>query len=520
MPTAVAEQTAKRGERFFHSVMWSWLGVAVSIFTGIFLSAYIIHKVGHVAAGVWALIFSVVENFGIMDFGFRSATLKYSAHYRALGEPEKVNETINTALAFSVSVSFATIAATLLFVRQVTRFENISSEYADVFTVLLVMVGLGWATGAIFNPMSALLEGYQRFDLSSRIWIASMAVRALGIVAVLATGHGLIDMGKVALVALAVTYSLTFLAVRRVFPQLRFSPRLVTYSMFRQMLHYGLHTFGATIGLQALNQSAPMLIGHFMPSSAFVVYFTQPQRLLNYSVDMVGRVGFITGSHTAELAAKEDYVSIARMGIYINRYCFMLFTPLALALIVYGPQLFRVWIDAKFAVMCAPLLPVMAVGTTLAIAAQFNSSSILYGLGKHQGYAYSQMVEAAFCIAGLCWAIPRYGILGAAWVVSVLLVLNRGFVLSWLLSRALHFSLWKYLSGIYITPLMASVPTLLLSLWVRQNWIPGNNLREVIEGGAVLAAIYYAIAYFICLESEHRSMPANWLKARFSGRPA
>ena len=92
MLSAVAEQTSKRGERFFHSVMWSWFGVAVSIFSGIFLSAYVIHKVGHVAAGVWALIFSVVENFGMMDFGFRSATLKYAAHYRALGEPDKVNE--------------------------------------------------------------------------------------------------------------------------------------------------------------------------------------------------------------------------------------------------------------------------------------------------------------------------------------------------------------------------------------------------------------------------------------------
>ena len=273
-----------------------------------------------------------------------------------------------------------------------------------------MMVGIAWATGAVFNLFSALLEGYQRFDLSSRIWIVSIAVRSLGIVAVLATGHGLIDMGKAVLVALGVTYLLTFIAVRRVFPELKLSPSLVTYPMFRKMLHYGMHTFGATIGLQALNQSAPILIGHFMSSTAFVIYYTQPQRLLQYSVDMVGRVGFITGSHTAELAAREDYGAIARMGIYINRYCFMLFAPLALALIVYGPQLFRAWIDPKFAAMCAPLLPVMAVATTLAIAAQFNSSSILYGLGKHQGYAYSQMAEAAFCVAGLCWAIPRYGI--------------------------------------------------------------------------------------------------------------
>jgi O-antigen/teichoic acid export membrane protein len=520
MSTAVAENSAERGERFFHSVMWSWFGVAVSIFSGIYLSAFIIHKVGHEAAGVWALIFTVVDNFWMMDLGFRSATLKYTAHYRALGEPGKVNEALNTGLAFSGSVFLLTITATLLFVRQVTHFENISPEYADVFSKLLMIVGLGWATGAVFNLFSALLEGYQRFDLSNRIWIVSIAVRATGIVAVLATGHGLIDMGKAVLVALAVTYTLTFIAVRRVFPELSLSPRHVTYAMFRQMLNYGVHTFGATVGLQTLNQSAPILIGHFMPSSAFVVYFTQPQRLLQYSVDMVARVGFITGSHTAELSAKEDYESIARMGVLINRYCLMLFMPMALALVIYGPQLFRVWIDPRFSEMCAPLLPIMAVGTTLAIAAQFNSSSILYGLGKHQGYAYSQMVEAAFCVGGLCWAIPRYGILGAAWVVSVLLLLNRGLVLSWLLCRAIHFSLWKYLTGIYAMPLLTAVPAVILTLWIQRNFLPGNNLREVIAGGASLAAIYYSIAYFICLEKPHRAMPVNWVKARLLRRAA
>ena len=515
MPTDLAEQSSKRGERFFHSVMWSWLGVAVSIFSGVFLSPYVVLKVGHVAAGVWALIFSVLDNVWMMDLGFRSATLKYTAHYRALGQPDKVNQTINTGLAFSGSGCIIAVSAALLFARAVTRFENISPEYAEVFTKMLVMVGIGWAVGAVFNLLSAMLEGYQRFDLTSRIWITSTAVRAFGIFAVLATGHGLIDMGKVVLAALALTYFLTFLAVRKVFPEFRLSPRLVSYSMFRQMLSYGMHTFGATFSLQTLNQGAPILIGHFSPSSAFVAYFTYPLRLFQYSADMVGRVGLITGSHTAELAAKEDFSSIARMGIFINRYCFMLFMPLTLGVLIYGPQLFRLWIDPRFAAMCAPILPVIALGITLGTVAQFNSSSILYGLGKHHGYAYSLMVEAALCFGGLWWAIPRYGILGAAWVTSTLLVLNRGVVLSVLICRAIHFNVGSYLKGVYASPLLAAIPALLLWPSIRR-WIPGANWPELIGGGALLAAIYYAVAYFACLEPQHRDMPVNWIKARLN----
>jgi O-antigen/teichoic acid export membrane protein len=514
MATGVAEQSSKRGERFFHSVMWSWLGVAVSLFSGFFLNPYLVHKVGHVAAGVWALIFSVLDNVWMMDLGFRSATLKYTAHYRALGQPDKVNQTINTGLAFSGLGCTIAIVATLFFARVVTRFENISPEYAEVFSMMLVMVGTGVAIGSVFNLLTATLEGFQRFDLTSRIWITSTTVRALGLFGVLAAGHGLIDMGKISLAALAVTYALTFAAVRRVFPEFRLSPRLVSYAMFRQMMGYGLHTFGATFALQTLNQGAPILIGHFTPSSAFVAYFTYPLRLFQYSADMVGRVGMITGSHTAELAAKEDLKGVARLGILINRYCFMLFMPLTLGVLVYGTQLFRLWIDPRFAAMCAPILPVIALGITLSTVAQFNSGSILYGLGKHQRYAYSLMVEAALCFAGLWWAIPRYGILGAAWVTSALLVLNRGIVLSWLICRAVHIDIGKYLTGIYVSPILAAIPALLFALWIRSHGIPGSNWAQVIGGGAIIAVAYYAVAYFVCVETRHRAMPLKWVRAR------
>jgi O-antigen/teichoic acid export membrane protein len=513
MVSAAAEEPTRRSERFFHSVLWSWFGVAVSIFTGVLLSPYIIRKLGDEGYGVWVIIFAVADSFGMMDLGFRSATAKYTAHYRATGELDKLNETLNTAVFFSSAVLLFTICATIFFAGYITRFEHIKPEYAKTFTTLLIMVGLGCASGAVFNLFTACLEGFQRFDISSKIWIVQIAIRAIGITAVLATRHGLLAMGAVMMIALASTYTQTVLAVRKVFPQLKFSRSYLSFGMFRQMFSYGIHTFGAGVAAQILNQSAPVLISHFLPT-AFAGYYSQPVRLLQYSVDMVGRVGFVSGSHSAELAAKKDYEAVAQMGIYINRYCFMLFAPFTIALVVYGQELFRLWINPDFALMSAPLLPVVAVGTTLGVAAQFNSSSILYGLGKHQGYAYLLMVEAALCLGGLYWAIPRYGIMGAAWVTSGLIALTRGLITSWLMCRAVHFNVWTYLRGIYVPPLLAAAPVVPMAFWVKQHWLLGNNWGQLIAGSAFLALVYFTLAHFICLEKEHRALPVNWLRKR------
>ena len=306
---------------------------------------------------------------------------------------------------------------------------------------------------------------------------------------------------------------------KRVFPELRVSPLLATRSMFREMLSYGLHTFLANLSLRSVNQSAPLLIGHFLPT-AFVGYYRTPANLMQYTVDLVNRVGFVTGSNAAELAAKGDLATVTRMGLYVNRYCFTLFAPIAIAMTIYGQALLAVWYRPEFASHAGPLLAIMAVGTTLGIAAQFNSSSILYGLGKHHGYARSMTVEAILSVVGMFLVIPKYGILGAAWVSAVLMILNRGLYTAWLLSRATGCDFWEYLAGIYVRPFLIAIPVLLAGYWVKEHWLSGMNWVQALSGMALIAISYYAIAFFVCLREEHRALPWTWMKARFSAAAA
>jgi O-antigen/teichoic acid export membrane protein len=513
MPSAPVQQPVKRRQRFLGSVIWSWSGVVVSIVAGILLSPITIRKLGTEGYGVWIIVITLADYMGLMDLGFRSATIKYAAHYRATGQPGKINEVINTAVFYSSGVTAFTIAATLLLFRFAARFENISPAYHRRFEILLIAVGIGFGTGAVFYIFESSMAAFQRFDVTSRIWIVSTAIRSFGMAAVLLAGHGLLAMGAVLLASLALTYSLDYLGIRHVFPEFHWSPSAATLAMFRQMLAYGIHTFLAAISQLLLNQSAPILIAHFLPT-AYAGYYGMAFRVPSYSVDLVSRVGSITGSHSAELAAKNDLGAIAAMGICVNRYCFVMFAPMAMAMIVYGKDLFRLWLSPEMATMSAPLLPVLAIGITLGMAAQFNSGSILYGLGKHQRYAISLAAEAALCVAGLYLAIPRYGILGAAWVTSALLVLNRGLFASWLLSRAVHCGMLAYLRGIYVSPFLVAVPAMAMSLWVKRRWLPGRNLREVILGGALLAIVYYGVAFFICLERHHRQAFSDRIKAR------
>jgi O-antigen/teichoic acid export membrane protein len=519
MATSTVQQAPQRRERFVKNVLWNWFGVSINILTGLVLPAYIIRKLGDEGYGIWTIIFAFVDYYWLMDLGFRSATFKYTAHYRALNEPDNINEVINTGVIYSSGVAVLMMIATLLLAPYTLHFFPIAPAYHRTFVTLVMLVGAGWAMGAIFNLFSASVEAFQRFDISNRIWVTTIAVRSAGMVAVLATGHGLVAMANVTLVSLGCGYLLNYLCMRRIFPEMRLSIKLARFTMFKRMLRYGIHTFQASLSMQLLNQSGTIMVAHFLPS-AFAGYFAYPWRLMNYSVDIVNRVGLVAGSNAAEMAAKGDMEPIARMGLLVNRYCFVMFAPLALASGLYGTELFRVWIKPAFAIYSAPLLPVLAVGITLGIAAQFNSSSILYGLGKHQNYAYSLMVEGLLNLAGMYYAVPRFGILGAAWVSAILMIVNRGLVTSYLFSHATGFNFWAYLRGIYLGPLAAAAISMAIGWWIKMSFLPGKNWFQVLAGSALMTLLFYTICFFTCLEKQHRSVPVKWIQKRFGSATA
>ena len=494
-----------RGQRFVVNVMWNWLGTIVSLFIGFVLSPYLILKLGADGYGVWAITFSLVEYYWFFDFGFRSATVKFVAHYSAIDDPENVSAVLSTVLLYSGIAGAAILAAMFWFARYVHGFFHIPEKLHASFETLLILMTLSWCLGLVFNVFNASLEAVQHFEYSNKAAIVAAVVRAIGWGAALYFGYGLIAIGIVTVVSQTVGYAVNFVYFRRVFGGQRLSPRFARLSTLREMARFGLHTFVMTISTQLRNQGAPVLIGHFLPA-AFVGFYNLPVRLLQYTVELVGRIGIVTNTKAAELAARARSESLTDLAIYTNRYCLVIFMPLAILLGIRGPQLLSLWVGPSFAAQCSPVLLPLLIGCVIGVVGQYSASMLLQGLGKHQRYARALFVEAVAALLLLVVVIPRWGIVGAAWMTAALTVLNRGLVASWLVSRTLGITFLVYVRSVYARPFAAMLPILALSVWLRLG---------VLATGALAAVGYYALAFFVTLERTHRAMLISWILNRW-----
>src|SRR5438445_11622023 len=82
----------------------SWCALGVNVLVGIFLSPYILHRLGDEAFVLWVLIFSITGYYGLFDLGIRSSIARYVAKYSATDNYEELNRLLDTSMARSRTV--------------------------------------------------------------------------------------------------------------------------------------------------------------------------------------------------------------------------------------------------------------------------------------------------------------------------------------------------------------------------------------------------------------------------------
>lgn len=499
-------------KRYFTNVIWTWAAVGINMVLAFVLAPYVIHKIGESDYGAWMLALTLVEYYWLIDFGLRSATVKMTAEYHALGAKPGLEQLLSTSVLYSSLAGALLAAITLLGAPFAGRLFNISHP---AFPELMMVVGVSWAIGMAFNPFSASIEGLQRFDIFGRIWIVTNLARTAGIVAVLQLGRGILEMGLVLFVSQLLMYALTYIAYRRVVTGVRLSSRKANWPMFVRMARYGIHTFTASVATRLMTQSIPPLIAYMLPVR-YVTYYGVPVRVLDYGMEGIGRVGQVTMPNASDLMARGKRDELLNLGVLANRYCLALFAPITAFLGVYGFEVYSLWIQRSFAVQSAYLLPVLLIGYT-AVAGQFNSASILFGIARHKLYARLLIAEAVVVLAAVALVLPRWGLYGTVWVTSMCMMLSRGVAVCALTSRELGIHPLRYAARIYGSPLAGCAASIAWLWLLRSQWLPGRNWGELIAAGVLMLAVYGPLSWRFSVAAEHRNAILAWGRRVLSG---
>ena len=518
MPQQASEP--KHAERFFINVLWNWFAVGVSLLIGFYLTRYLIRKLTDEQYGVWVLAFSLIEYVSLFDLGFRSAIVNFLSHLRVQKDSRGMNEVVSTALAYFLGIAAVAILLSLTVAGQGYRAFTISPANRDNFSFLLMLVGFIWAGSIVSGIFQASLEAFQAFGICNKILVGTVLVRSASCLIVLSLGYGLRWLGICTVVAQCSGWVMFYLASRRIIPELRIGRAYVRAARWKEMARYGLGSVFSNIGTLFLTNGPPLVVAHYL-SATFAGYYRLPFTLLNYMVDVIARIGFVTAPKTAELWAQGKREQIGRLGTRLNRYCFALFLPPSIFLFIYGHAVLTKWLGKpEFVSQCAPLLPVFTIAVSLAISAQFNSYSMLFGMAKQGPFAVSVIVESIFALVGMAFVLPHYGIFGGACVSASLMIVNRGLITPFIVCRQLPYNYFHYMISIYVRPLLCGIPVMGLALWLRSSWLPGQTVVQLVLAAILIISVGLLLGLVFSVEPEHRLILRDTLLKKLGKSPA
>jgi O-antigen/teichoic acid export membrane protein len=466
----------------------SWFSLGVNILVGVFLSPFILHRLGDAAFGIWVLIFSLTGYYGIFDFGIRSSIIRYVSKYTATQDMEEVNGLINTATFTYTCVGMLSMVITLVGCIYVDRVFEVQAEFQSTARWLMLVVGTSVALGFPLGVFGGILEGLQKFYVLNWTNVVSSLLRVALIVYYLNRGAGLLAVALIT-VGLPLLASFVRAAVALHALPITFAWKYVHRSSFRQMANYSGVTFMIIVASRLRFKTDALVIGKFLGAAA-ITYFYAGSRLVDYAGEVVSSLAqiFVPMSSQSDAAGNMD--RLRKIFVAGNRACAFTILPMTAAFVILGRSIIEVWVGKKYVPQGYPVLVVLILPYTLMLV-QSASSRILFGMSKHGKFAVVALIEGAANLILSILLVRAFGVLGDALGTAIPLAGTYLFFMPHHLCSRLGIRVSTYLRHAYLLPLTLCVPPAAVLL-VMQKLSMAHTYRQLIPQ-LLAAGLIYAV---------------------------
>jgi O-antigen/teichoic acid export membrane protein len=466
---------AMRKTEILKNVSASWVSLGVNILVGLFLSPFILHRLGNLAYGAWVLAFSVTGYYGLFDMGIRSSIIRYVSAHSATNNMEALRKLINTSLAAYTVTGALALVVTLAVSSHVESLFRIPADFVPTAKWLFLMVGCAVSLGFPAGLFSGILEGLSRFYITNLTNLVSTLLRAVLIVLALTHGYGLLMVAFITVTLPLLASVVRAVIVLRLLP-LRFHWKYVDRSSLREIARYSSVTFIIMIAYKLRFKTDEIVISTFLSVSA-VTFFSNGDRLVDYTGEVVSSLAQIFLPMSGQSDALGNRERLRQIFVVGNRACALVVFPISATLIILGKSVITAWVGARYVAACYPVMLTLLIPSTLFLA-QSASPRILYGMARHKVLAWITSMEGIANLILSVILIQHYGIIGDALGTAIPLTCTALYFYPRHLCRLLDVRLGTFLREAYTLPFLLCAPTV-ASLLLMRRWFFAQNYLQL-----------------------------------------
>lgn len=479
----------------------SWVQYGVAVAFAVFLTPMIIHGVGTPTYGAWILVTQLVGYAGLLDLGVQPAIVRDVARARAARDEQRLWTVLSTGLGLQLAAGAASLLVVVICAPLVGRVFDLGGTSEPAARQALWIVGFSAVVAFPAGLFAAALRGCHRTDLAAAVGIASHVIRTVAIVIALTQGHGIVGLAAASLLANAGALLGAAALLRGQLGGWAIRSAAFSKVVLSELLRFGAYSFLGTAGWYLAYGADAILIAAVLTATD-VAHFGLAVSVVTIFAGVTGSVAGSFLSLASESKALGDVEGLRQHYLDSIRFSLLVGLPMAVLLVVWGPELLSLWVGPAFGQPSGEILRLL-IGAQAAVLLKGAGAMIAQGIGLHRQAALIPLLEGLTNVVLSYAFAQRWGVIGVGLGTLIPAVVAHAFVWPAVLGRALGVTGAHYWKEAVWPIAVAAVPATVGSLALA--WFLGHDSQALsLVPAAAFVASFWLLAIFTGLSSNER----------------
>ncbi len=491
-----------KSDKVIKNTIYNNIGYFSQLLVSLFLTPFIIHKLGVEQFGVWILIEVIVTYLSFLDLtGIGGAFVKYIAEYHVKEDFKSCSHLVNLGWVYYTAFWLVIALVVVVFKNPILDLFKFSPHLRDIASFVFIgilFISLIRGSSSVFR---SVLLGLQRMDLTNMIAIVSSLVNAACVVLFLLLGFGLKGLVISGLIVAVLTGFFQIVFAYKILPEMRFRPFSLDREIFRKTFHYGVNIRIASISELVNLHVDKILLGYFLNTKLVGLYelgakiakiaHSFPEQLLPAILPA-----------SSEFHALDDKHSLQKLYYRGSKYLCLLAFPIAFFVVSNASLVMTLWLGEPGFKESALALQILSIAYVLLLTASMGRL-IARGMGIPQYEMRSSVLIVVMNIFLSIILIIKLGFSGALLGTSISAASGSiYFIVSF--HRRIKESLFFVVRKIYASLLFFCTISLFSSLlagFIFKQIVPRlptnrpEALCALLVNGAVFSGVYLLLLF-------------------------
>lgn len=504
---------AKEKSQLRVGIVLNYVNMILGNLIPIFYTPIMLSLLGQSEYGLYKLASSVTSYLSLISMGLGSAITRYLIKSRE--EEGKLAEERMFGLfdiIFNVIAVAALIVGTLLTVGLPLWYSrSLTSAQLSRMQLLVFMMVINMALSFSQSPYFSVVNAHEKFIfLQCMNIVQTCGVPCLNLVA-LFMGMGSVGMTLAAMGASILTRVAYQIYVRR---SMLLKPRMknLPTDQMKEILGFSFWIFISNVVGQLYNSTDTVMIG-MIPALA-----TTGVAVYNVGGTFNGIMFSLTTGISSLLAPKTNKMvfqgasneELTDLAIRVGRIQGYIMVLIISGFVAFGQPFLRFYAGKDYG--DAYWVAILMMLPNMIPLVQSICLNVIVAQNKHR---FRSLVYLGIAIANVVgtWFLMQYmGVIGAALMTGIALVIGQGFVMNWYYHKKTGLNMvrfWKQMGNVYVVPVIMCAVTLLLSRVIDFYRIP-----VLLAGIVIYTVVYCALNWRFTMNGYEKDLVLGRIKKR------